>query len=129
MDVVLLRKLSRKSFLNFGKHSDKTVQQLLDLKNKKYLRWIYFNSSNISFLDDVLDEIVVLPEYRISKPGKEPELFDKLQIEINKHTLGFTKFKREARRRKLRRVDILINKRVATIRYSKGSLQRKNHGK
>ena len=56
-DVVLLRKLSRKSIMKFGVHSLYTVQEIINLNKKKYLRWVYFNCSNIDFMDDILDEI------------------------------------------------------------------------
>lgn len=70
MDVVLLRKLSRKSVLNFGIYKDLPVNNLLDLHNYSYLRWVYFNCSNITFMDDILLEIGVDENNRISKPVK-----------------------------------------------------------
>ena len=71
--TVLLRTLARKSVLDFGKHKDRSVQQLLDLKHYRVLRWYYYNCSMISFLPDILDEIGIPEESRIAKPGKDPE--------------------------------------------------------
>ena len=53
-DVVLLRKLAEKSTLKFGIYSDVPIYNLLDLKRYSYLRWVYYNSSNITFLDSIL---------------------------------------------------------------------------
>lgn len=71
-DVTLLRTLTRKSTLKFGKFHDLTVQNVLDSQNMKgrsLLRFYYFNSSKISFIDDLLDELNIPPELRIPKPG------------------------------------------------------------
>ena len=71
-DVTLLRTLTRKSTLKFGKFHDLTVQNVLDSQNMKgrsLLRFYYFNSSKISFIDDLLDELNIPPEFRIPKPG------------------------------------------------------------
>lgn len=78
-DVVLLRKLTLKSTLNFGKFADLTVQQCIDTKKRKYLRWVYFNCSNITFMDDVLDELKIPVWYRFDKPNKNVELGVKLE--------------------------------------------------
>ena len=71
-DVTLLRTLTRKSTLKFGKFHDLTVQNVPDSQNMKgrsLLRFYYFNSSKISFIDDLLDELNIPPELRIPKPG------------------------------------------------------------
>ena len=82
-DVVLLRKLSRKSVMNFGKYFDLTVQQCIDTRKKSYLKWVYFNMSNITFLDEILDELKIPFEFRFDKPNKNSELGEKLKA-INK---------------------------------------------
>lgn len=68
MSAVLLRTLTRKSKFGFGKHADHTVQNVLDRKNKDYISWVYYNSSNITFTDDILDELDIWEENRIKKP-------------------------------------------------------------
>lgn len=73
MDRVILRKLSRKSTLNFGKYADYTVDQVLTqnpIDGINYLIWIYYNSSNISFIEDVLIQLGITADNRIDKPGK-----------------------------------------------------------
>ena len=77
--VVLLRKLTNKSIMNFGKYFDLTVQQCLDTKKRKYLRWVYFNCSNITFTDELLDELLIPVWYRFDKPSKNVELGKKLE--------------------------------------------------
>lgn len=74
MDVVRLRKMTRKSVMGFGKYEDSTVGHLIDYQKTPYLRWVYYNNSNIDFMPDVLDEIHIPVEYRIPKPGKAPEM-------------------------------------------------------
>ena len=55
-----------KSTLGFGKyHSDKIER--LTYKDKQYLRWVYYNSSNISFVDEVLGLLSITD--KIPKPG------------------------------------------------------------
>ena len=76
--VVLLRKMTNKSVMNFGKYFDLTVQQILDTKKRKYLRWVYFNCSNITFTDELLDELLIPVDYRFDKPSKNIELGEKL---------------------------------------------------
>lgn len=72
--ITLLRTLTKKSKFGFGEYPDKTVQDLLNIKNYSYISWIYYNMSNITFTDDILDEIKIFDDRRIMKPGKKPEL-------------------------------------------------------
>jgi hypothetical protein len=49
------------------------VQNVLDSQHsrgKSLLRYYYFNSDRISFIDDLLDELNIPSEFRIAKPGK-----------------------------------------------------------
>jgi hypothetical protein len=81
-DVVLLRKLTRKSVLNFGQNEGRSIQQLLDLKDQNYLRWVYYNCSNINFFTDILDELRITGDFIIEKPSKNPEMYLKLKEHI-----------------------------------------------
>lgn len=79
MDRVLYRKLTRKSKLGFGRYHDMTVGDLLNCMGyvgKDYLRWCYFNCSNITFFDDILDELEIPEEFRFTKPGSYPEDYE-----------------------------------------------------
>ena len=57
MDVPLLRTLSFKSKLGFGKYADMTVYEIINLDKSDYLRWIYYNVNGISFNNEVLFKI------------------------------------------------------------------------
>ena len=70
MSSILLRKLTRKSTLNFGKFKDYTVEHLFGMKKQIELTSIYFKLSTITFTDDILNELVIDEEYRIEKTSK-----------------------------------------------------------
>jgi hypothetical protein len=72
---VLLRKLTKKSTLNFGKFKDYTVEHLFGMKKQIELTSIYFKLSTITFTDDILDELGITEEWRIIKPSKNVELY------------------------------------------------------
>lgn len=76
--AIRLRTLARKSVLDFGMYEGRSVQQVIDLKNVRTLRFYYYNCSMISFLPDILDEIGITEKWRIEKPGKDPEKGKKL---------------------------------------------------
>lgn len=131
-DVTLLRKLTRKSILKFGQYAEVPIQTLLDLKNHKYLRWIYFNSSNIDFMEDILDEIKIPLHFRIKKPAKNPELYLKLNEEIFENLPDDFKEKYLRKSEKIAK-KISKGKSVSKIKqhqnkFTKDYLRRKNHG-
>lgn len=141
-DVTLLRTLTRKSTLKFGQHYDLTVQNVLDSqhsKGKSLLRYYYFNSDRISFIDDLLDEICIPPEFRIAKPGKvTPEQWNEIRNNINLIDLYEYNELSEVERKRLTGLDkkeknftsgtnkIILDKYQRGI-HSKGELMRKNH--
>ena len=57
------------SKLKFGKYANDEIGKLLELKKGAYLAWCYYNLSNISFTEDILDELKL--DHRINKPGKD----------------------------------------------------------
>ena len=70
---VRLRTLALASVMNFGRHQDMTVQQIIDfmkVNGVKYLTWCYYNCSNISFNAQILDILGIYEENTIQKPGK-----------------------------------------------------------
>lgn len=76
MDCVLLRKLTLKSTLKFGKYYDLSVNDVINSKGYSgldYLTWVYYSSDMIDFFDDILDVLGILEENKISKPGKVTE--------------------------------------------------------
>ncbi len=74
--VTLKRVLTRKSILGFGyaENRDLSVQMLLDLGKKDILINAYFGLEKIDFVEDILDELGITPEFRIIKPSKDYEL-------------------------------------------------------
>ena len=80
-DAVLLKKLVLKSVINFGKYKGQTVEEILRLGKRSYLRFVYYNINGLSFVDDILKNIGIFGEkydYRIEKPGTNPEFGKKL---------------------------------------------------
>lgn len=73
---VLLRTLTRKSVLPYGKFKGQEVGRVIDSRNKANLIWIYYNVQWISFVDEVLRELCINGDMVISKPGTCPEKFD-----------------------------------------------------
>ena len=71
-DVTLLRTMTFKSTMKFGKYHDLTVRGIIDMigsRGVRYLVWVYYSASKVSFMPDVLDELYILPENRIEKAG------------------------------------------------------------
>jgi len=77
---IYLRKLTKKSIINFSsKFIGYTILDLIEINKSDYLRRIYFNEYKITFIDEILSEIGIFEEYRINKPGINPELGEKLE--------------------------------------------------
>lgn len=140
--AILLRTLARKSVLDFGKYKDRSVQQVIDLKNVRMLRWYYYNCSMISFLPDILDEIGITEEWRINKPGKDPEKGKKLDNIKDSKSIAFKKsvyekgdlvqlgkiVKQKAKQRKRAVFKEIAFDRDDNRRFSKGNMAWKNQG-
>lgn len=72
MAITLLRTLTEKSRLGFGKYYYATVADLLAIHHTYYLISIYYTQANITFKDSILERLGI--SERIKKPGKKPEL-------------------------------------------------------
>lgn len=125
--AVILRTLTRKSILWFGKHNGMTVQQILDLHYGTYLRYIYYNVAGVSFCNDILDEITIRENRRIKKPGSAPEM----HTEICEENLKKLSFKSRMHYNKVNRIkkEILEIKSDRNAVEHKGVLQAYNHNK
>jgi len=126
-DAVLLRKMALKSKFTYGKHIGQTVEEVLRLNYKSYIRNSYYNIEGISFTDDILKIVGIYGntfDYRIKKPGKKPELGKEINNSLAKHAnLGQrAHFKRKL---KAKAVGRSIADRKA---FSKGNLQSQNQG-
>lgn len=99
MDRILLRRLTEKSVLGFGKFADSTVGHIIGYNQFNYLRWVYYNMSNIDFMPDVLDKLNVPVEHRISKPGKDPEKHEVVFLLNSQKMSGLSKFREKLKRK------------------------------
>ena len=144
MDVAIYRKLTRKSQLKFGKYADFTVGDLLaqGWRRAEYLSWAYFNMSKITFFDDILDELEIPEEFRISKPGKDEAKFEEWRSWKNKkhydeiyggmsdEEVKKVRGERLRRLKKAHKAHLIAEAEADRIknRQTKGALQWKNQG-
>ncbi len=72
MDRTLLRTMTLKSPMKFGKYKDFTVGEVIDtVADYKWFLWgCYYQLGMVSFSDEVLTKLGITKEFRISKPGK-----------------------------------------------------------
>lgn len=66
----LLRTLTPKSTLNFGKYAEWKVQALLLDERVGALLNAYYTKEGISFIDEILFHIGIVDDFKIRKPGK-----------------------------------------------------------
>lgn len=128
MEVILLRTLTEKSQLKFGRYADLVVREILNLQHPGYLRWCYFNCNKISFVDEIFEEIRIPENYRIEKPGKNPELGKKLDEEIWGRKHGIERHVKDLTIKKERKRKLARYNRRDPLKYSKSTMQRINHG-
>jgi len=131
MEVTNLRILTRKSYMKFGRFADIRVGEVIDnFRKKGYLRWVYFNCSNISFCDDLLDELDIAEPWRIEKPGKNPDMYDNVLDCISPVNISIN-YRKHMQRSKTKRIAAVDYKVKSYINHttSKAYLQRLNQGK
>ena|SRR6478752_3502373 len=114
MSVILLRKLTKKSLLKFGKYKDYTVEHLFGMKKQIDLTSIYFKLSNITFADEILDELGITEDYRIIKPSKNEQLYKEFML-----------FKYGVKQKPNKQLQKM---RKETVSYRKDFLANMNHG-
>lgn len=126
-DVTLLRKLTEKSTLKFGVNSDVPIYQLIALKDKSYLVWVYFNCSKITFVDEILDQLNIPVEFRIQKPGCSKESHQLFLDSKEKPDGLFAKILKQKTDKKLKAKR--VQQRLYLKKFEiKNFLTRKNHG-
>lgn len=86
MSTLLLRTLTAKSIIGFGKYKDITVQNLLDLHNHKALLEIYYLFRNIDFCKELKEQLCIYGEREIDKKDRSNERYN------NKHFIGLCLF-------------------------------------
>jgi len=127
-DVIKLRKLSRKSVIDFGMNEGLRIQDLLNLRKYRQLRYIYYAYSKLSFLDDILEEIGITEDFKINKPGKDLEMNKKINKCKDEISFGLTKHIRKLQVKKQNRRDRVLKRVASNIKFSKANLTRKNQG-
>jgi len=141
MSVVLLRTLTRKSILGFGKYVDMTVQNMLDTFQKKELLNIYYTCRNIDFNQDLKDELCIHGEREINKKEKsEKRYIDKTFYYIamcikemaerntesqEKILLGYRRKEKIFKKKQLRGSEGALSRTI----FSKGAQRDKNQNK
>ena len=131
---VLKRVLTRKSILGFGYADvrDLSVQMIIDLGKENYLIKSYFGLEKIDFTEDILDELKITSEYRISKPNKDIELgdlffknkYNKLYNDLSNDE----KIKLFSKMKKDKKFDIIRKDSSSKVFRSSEFLRSKNHG-
>ena len=109
MARILLRTLTRKSKLGFGKYKERTVQQLIDSRQLLQLISAYYKLTTINYMDDILEE------FRIKKPSSDKDLYYEFL-----NAQGYEKRKRGVGSDKLKK---------QTKVPSRNKLMGKNHGR
>jgi len=126
-DAVLLRTMTEKSVIHFGQHKGQTIEEILRLGKKAYLRYLYYNVEGISFTEDILRKIgIVTDAYddRISKPGKDPEYGKEVEEHMFKHAGIITKNRVKSRAK----AKGVASKIKDAKQFSRGNLAWKNQG-
>jgi hypothetical protein len=132
MTIPILRTLTWKSKLNIGNYANFTIQQIYDLKHTRYLRWIYYNVSAVTFIDEILTAINVNDGYKIDKPGKNKELGEKVDNYCYaklSHTSDLSAIKVMSKVKKEYRLFLLRKNLCNKYKESKSFMQSKNHGR
>lgn len=127
MDRVLLRTLTRKSKIGWGKFPEMTVQQIMDAGYKYELIKLYYTIQTITYTEDILEELAIFERYRIPKPGVDKEMLAKKQyMRLDKRTNGKARFIQKAneKKRAVRRCEKVEEE----VNLSKAALQAINHG-
>ena len=120
--TILLRTLTRKSKLGFGKLRDVTIQEMLDDRlfyGKLSLISPYYKLTTINYTDDILEELGITAKYRIEKPSANKDMYYRF-------------LKENGYKRKLRTRDGANKMKSAwelNLGLSKTFLQSKNHGR
>ena len=68
-DITLLRTMTKRSAMKFGHYADQTVHDVL-VNDPRNLMRCYFFLEAVTFTQDILDELGIPEDLRISKPGK-----------------------------------------------------------
>ena len=77
MDVLRLRTMARRSLFEYGKLEGLSVQDTINSSRQYTLAYNYYRYGMISFLDEILEELLITGDLRIEKPGTNVEMYEK----------------------------------------------------
>ena len=124
--AALLRVLTKKSRLGFGKHADMTVADVIAC-HKSYISWLYYNMAGITFCEEILDEFEFV---RIAKPGTsrdaEREWRKNQSAKYSDEERTHYNFRKSQIKRKVAKGRLAIA--IGQETLTKGQLQAINHG-
>lgn len=132
--AILLRTLTLKSRLTEGKFSNQTVETVIAI-DPMYLWYVYYNTEKLTFVEEILQAVGITQ--RIKKPGIDKNLYHKLCCSNIKEQASKMdqdhRNKFYIRQKAQRKKKVFSNYAKAHVRdkifYSKGNMQRRNHGR
>jgi hypothetical protein len=140
---ILLRKMTYKSVIDKGKYKGYTVEEVLKISKIHLLR-LYFGYDNLTFVDEILDQLHLRDEDRLTKPGKATKRIEYylnrnlfMQAKIDVHKAGVEEPERvktvassirKTKEKKYKLGKLKEFKQKDKVQFSKGSLQRRNQG-
>lgn len=124
----MLRKLTLKSKIKFGKYSDLTVFELININKTQYLQWCYFCNSDIDFFSDVLDLIKIEEKYRFKKPNKNEILYEEFKKEKEEKIFGLNKIIKKRKINANLKGERVGKRKRDNIYFSKSNLAARNRG-
>ena len=127
MDVIRLRVLTKKSKIGWGKFANNTVGEMIEARHFNELLWLYYNIQWLTYADELLDELKIFKEFRIPKPGINPDMHQKRIVNfLNFATDGKGALIMYNRKRKKARFNLKMMEDKEVL--SKQKLQAYNHG-
>lgn len=129
--VCLLRTLTRKSVFGFGydDKKDLSMQQLLDTNCQAMMIRAYYQLSKITFTEDILNELGIIGDLRIQKPGKV-EINDPIVIKaVNNYYKDKDHLKEWSKANSRKIQSKKTAKRIKGKMFSKETMRLRNHGK
>ena len=127
MYVIRLRVLTKKSKIGWGKYAKNTVGEMIEARHFNELLWLYYHIQWLTYTDELLDELKIFKEFRIPKPGINPDMHQKRIVNfLNFATDGKGALIMYNRKRKKARFNLKMMEDKEVL--SKQKLQAYNHG-
>ncbi len=114
--------------MKFGRFSNMSAGQLLDLKKYYYLRWVYYHCSQINYDAQILNALHIDEEWQINKPGTNSDIYYELNEYMLGNTAGMLRMKVKSRLSKGNRIKKHKIDREERYAENRGTLQARNHG-